>query len=128
MTEQQSSIDRNVACTIALRDLIDVAESMCHDGGYDPAKFWTGLHVMAADRGGLTDTTYRPQKNELTPMTDAEARGFGKQRMTFGKHAGKRVDDVEMQYLEWLADSDGTKFSLNLLRYLKSERIRREQQ
>lgn len=62
------------------------------------------------------------------PMGDAEAAHFGRnQEMPFGKHAGRIVDSVPLDYLVWLADQPSAmSFTTELRRYLKSERIQRE--
>ena len=59
------------------------------------------------------------------PMTDDEAREWGKQGMPFGKHVGQAVNDTPIEYLVWIADTGG-KFQRDLNRYLKSPRLRRE--
>jgi uncharacterized protein (DUF3820 family) len=56
-------------------------------------------------------------------MTDQEARQFGNQPMLFGKCVGKRLDEIELDYLDWLADQP---FHKNLRRYLASRRIQAE--
>lgn len=61
----------------------------------------------------------------LEPMTDEEAKRFGKETMTFGKHCGKQIDSVDLDYLSWLADNSRQTWR-NLHRYLNSPRIRIE--
>lgn len=59
------------------------------------------------------------------PMTNEESRKFGNELMKFGKHKGKRVDEVPEDYLEWLdAQPD---FRMDLRRYLCSERVVHEE-
>lgn len=57
------------------------------------------------------------------PMDDAEARRFGQETMPFGKFAGTKMDEVPLDYLEWYADQP---LQRQLIRYLKSRRIREE--
>ena len=57
-------------------------------------------------------------------MTDEEARLFGNDIMNFGKYKGARVDDVPLDYLEYI---DGDDWRGKLRRYLRSRRIRVEQ-
>ncbi len=61
----------------------------------------------------------------LKPMDAAEAKRFGATTIEFGKHAGRRHDEVPADYLEWLADASRETWR-NLTRYLKSERVRSE--
>lgn len=65
-----------------------------------------------------------PEKPELCPdlMSDEESRQFGRSAMPFGAHAGKPVDEVPLDYLEWLSD-DPDNFHVRLRRYLKSRRV-----
>jgi hypothetical protein len=56
------------------------------------------------------------------PMTYAEAREVGRQKMEFGKFAGTPIDEVDRDYLAWLADSSRATW-IKLNRYLKSGRV-----
>lgn len=40
----------------------------------------------------------------ITPMLDAEAKGYEANIIGFGKHKGKRYSEVPVEYLQWLAD------------------------
>ena len=62
-----------------------------------------------------------PQEIDSKAMTDREARTFGRSIVEFGKHRGLRVDDVPLEYWEWLADENS-----KVQRYLRSKRITRE--
>lgn len=42
--------------------------------------------------------------------------------LQFGKHKGKPLDEVPAGYLLWLADSDATKATLALCRYVRDHR------
>ena len=61
----------------------------------------------------------------LAPMGDTESKFFGAQPMPFGTHQNKRVDEVPMDYMEWLDREPDFRKQLN--RYLRSERILAEQ-
>ena len=121
-----NAIASNVACTTAVREFIELGESLCSDGGHDVRRFWAAVACMASERAGLIKDDWKPPKNELAPLSDQASRVFGQTRMPFGKHSGTRVDDVDLGYLEFLADCDSTKFTLNLIRYVRSRRIRDE--
>lgn len=64
--------------------------------------------------------------DEHNPMSDVQARAFGERAIPFGQHKGRRVDEVPMDYLCWLADSPED-FKGELRRYLRSNRLQREQ-
>jgi hypothetical protein len=59
------------------------------------------------------------------PFTDLEAQRFGQNNMPFGEYAGRKVDDVPLGYLEWLADQ---KFNKHVARYVANRRIRAERE
>jgi uncharacterized protein (DUF3820 family) len=63
----------------------------------------------------------------LEPMTEDEAKCFGNSDMTFGHYAGRRIDDVPIEYLTWLTDQSRT-FLQSIHRYLNSLRIKRERE
>ena len=70
----------------------------------------------------------RPAAAPTDSMTDEAAREFGGHQMTFGKHAGTRIDEIPMAYLKWLAGQiTTTAFGSNLAYYLASNRITSEQ-
>ena len=52
---------------------------------------------------------------EAQPMTDKQAREFGKGRIEFGKYKGYMLEVIPLEYLEWLADQ-----GVMLHRYLLS--------
>jgi uncharacterized protein (DUF3820 family) len=63
-----------------------------------------------------------PQRPATAPMTDPEARAFGQQVLSWGKHAGRTIDEVPLDYLVWLAGQED-EFRRELRRYLASPRI-----
>lgn len=67
-----------------------------------------------------------PAPPEPQPMSDLQAKAFGASLMTFGKHAGTRIDQVPLEYLLWLADAPD-EWKADLRRYLKSRRVQIEQ-
>ena len=71
---------------------------------------------------------WRRIKKELSPkdidskaMTDEEAREFGTTIVDFGQYQGRRMDDMPLDYLEWL-----TAANAKMQRYLRSRRIMAE--
>lgn len=60
-------------------------------------------------------------------MTEAEIREFGRERMRYGIHGGKPIDEVPLDYLEWLAH-DSTEFIRKVRQYLNSPRIQSERE
>lgn len=79
--------------------------------------------ILDCLRPWLLTETAKP--DPLEPFTDEEARRFGAELMAFGKHAGERIDSVDLEYLLWLADASRTTWR-GLHRYLNSPRIKAE--
>jgi hypothetical protein len=61
----------------------------------------------------------------VSPMTDAEAKLFGRQLCPFQAHRGEAWDDVDLGYVEWIADAS-LKTARKLSGYLRSRRVRSE--
>lgn len=83
---------------------------------------------LAAEHPEYRVGFWRRVKAELKPtdidpraMTDEEAREYGKCLVGFGKYHDKRIDDVPLDYWEWLADANA-----KVQRYLRSRRIAAE--
>src|ERR1700687_3124065 len=99
--------------------------------GYAGLVPWTRGSTAAVERffsvligaflGVLSKPVALPQS--MCPMTDSESKRFGASLMPLGKFIGKRVDDVEMSYLEFL---DEDEWRGQLRRYLLSRRVQEE--
>lgn len=89
-----------------------------------PRRFWERLRELCDEQ---LPPPYEAAKLEDRPMSDVQARAFGASTIGFGKHQGKRVDDVPIEYLHFLVDEAGGQFVKQLRRYLRSERVQREQ-
>ena len=61
------------------------------------------------------------------PMSDEEIREFGRSSMPFGVHCGKRIDNVPIEYLDWLL-GDAAEFIRKVRQYLNSPRIQSERE
>lgn len=57
------------------------------------------------------------------PMTDDEARAFEKRPMPWGKHKGKLISEVPVDYLQWVLDQPDT-FKVDIERYVRSDWVR----
>jgi hypothetical protein len=90
----------------------------------DAKRFWLAVSVAAMDRAGLTQQEVDPTPKEH-PMTDDEAKLFGRKTIGFGKHCGERWDAVPLDYLEWL-DSTQWSQAKELHRYVGSAYVQRE--
>lgn len=68
-------------------------------------------------------------RKEIEPMSESEARDFGRQIMPNGEFEGYRVDDVPLSRLLLLTDRKRPTavFYANLERYVLSQRFQREQ-
>jgi hypothetical protein len=69
---------------------------------------------------------FTPPSPAAAPFTDAQARAWGATRIQFGMHAGKRIDEIPLSYLEKLAEPND--FVRHLRRYLASHRIALEEE
>lgn len=88
-------------------------------------QFWTLLACLISDHAGLTYEAPTakpadPTPRQYQPMLADEAKMFELHLIKFGKHNGKTVGQVDLDYLHWL---DEDEFRWKLHRYLKSDRI-----
>jgi len=58
------------------------------------------------------------------PMTDEQAAVFGQKSLEAGKYAKRRIDDVPLDYLQWVSQRMAQ--SLNIASYLGSGRVKKE--
>ena len=82
-------------------------------------RFAKELVRLLYDLGFLKQQSSTPAR----PMTDVESKRFGKQLVPYRAFEGRRVDDVPLERLAWYADQT---FTDELRRYLKSDRVQRE--
>ncbi len=87
--------------------------------------YWQRLHDRIAKiTGGLCPFRI-VERGPHAPMTEEECQVFEREAMIFGKHSGVKVSGVPLDYLIWLDGEPDFRRKLN--RYLRSERIQREQ-
>ena len=110
-------IAENLQARLAAEAIAELADGEANVHGN---RFWVELTRIANDHVSNPPSSKRL---EIQPMTDVEAARFGKQLMPYGEFAGKRVDDVPLERLAWYADQT---FTDDLRRYLKSDRVQRE--
>ncbi len=117
----RDSVERNKKareCAEATADLVTQESHNLPEEGRE--RFW---EVLAKElKGHLPD---QKRNFNFEPMTDREARLFGEEEMKFGKFRGKYIDEVPLDYLEYLADAQRM-FSTKIRRYLESKRIKQE--
>ncbi len=82
--------------------------------------FWVQLHKICCAHVPCS----KEEEQQKRTMTDAESRQFGAGVMPFGEYAGKRIDEVPLDRLEWYTEQS---FVDSLRRYLRSRRIQSEQ-
>lgn len=88
------------------------------------AAFWESVSSQLID---VLPVSSQPEANSDQPMSDKSAAIYGRETVfPFGKYAGQRVDEVPIDYLAMLVDDND--FKKQLRRYLRSERIQREQE
>lgn len=101
------------------RQLFDLACDMATEST-DPSRFWAEFDKL---RPEVAENVHKTRPKEKGKMTDLEARRFGSRPIPFGEFAGRRVDDVPLDRLEWYACQN---FVDDLRRYLNADRIQRE--
>ena len=57
-------------------------------------------------------------------MSDAEARQFESFEIQFGKHKGRQVHEIPLDYLLWLDEQPD--FRIQLRKYLGSDRVQKQ--
>jgi hypothetical protein len=108
------SVEENIGMRKAAHAILELA---CDEGGIS-VRFWEIIRDHA-----LKFAPLKEKQQQFRPMTDDEAKRFGRSVVNFGVHRDKCYDDVPLDYLEWLADRN-----VEVLRYIKSRRIRAEKE
>lgn len=83
--------------------------------------FWKGLGQMVNEK--LPGATTAPQPDTID---DKISREIGKMLVTVGKHKGKKIDEIPMDYLEWIVDNWKDEWGDKIRQYLESPRIKSE--
>ena len=85
------------------------------------ARFWECL------RDEIAKAVPAPVVVGPKQMTEAEIREFGREKMRYGIHGGKPIDEVPLDYLEFLVN-DSAEFLRKIRQYLNSPRIQAERE
>ncbi len=83
--------------------------------------FWTRLGTMINSK--LKDATEAPEPKAIT---DDQARNLGKLVIPKGKHKGKTLNDIPIDYLEWVADNWTCQIGEAVRKYIESPGVRAE--
>lgn len=113
-SSSQAIGDRIAARKFAEQIMCIVDEELKDKSVHFKKSAWDQLHKIACAH---------TKCNETRPMTEEESIRFDKVEVPFGIHNGKPVKDVELSYLEWIADQ---RFVDELRRYLDSDRIQEQ--
>ena len=119
------SIEQNVAARKSAQEVgkfIEWESSEFADDGARRIYFEQLLHEVASR---CPEEMPKPTAPGVVPMTDAEATEFVLRSMPFGIHVGKRVGDVPLEYLAWLADQP-CDFEREVKRFIKNPTIQRQ--
>lgn len=84
-------------------------------------RFWESL------RDEIAKELPTPVVSTPRQMSEDEIREFGRSAMPFGVHCGKRIDNVPIEYLDWLL-GDAAEFIRKVRQYLNSPRIQSERE
>lgn len=117
-TCDQEEVGKRISARLAAEEVASLADDEAKTYG---KIFWEQLHKIVCAHVPCNKPKPKPEK--IRPMSQEEARVFGKQLVPFGEFSGRRVDDAPLDRLQWYADQT---FTDNLRRYLESERIRME--
>jgi len=109
------TIEHNIAMRKAAEALVELATS---EYGRDK-RFWEVVRDHAIKCAPLPPAPRNP--STIEPLSDEDARRYGRGQITFGQHAGMRFDDIPISYLVWLADRN-----VQLVRYIRSRRVQSE--
>ena len=106
---------------LASNRAVDVFSVFVEPESVDNPRFWERMIE-------LCQTKMPPKKEYETsnpmkpkPMNDIAAKAFESTLIPFGKNRGYRIKEVDLNYLEWLADEDD--FIGQLRRYVLSKRF-----
>lgn len=114
-------------------EVLDLALSEAKRHGMHAREFFLRVYTQLgellrenpADPGAAKPAAVLPPITRAGPMNDAEAARWGRvMRLSFGKHEGKFVKDVPIEYLSWLDDQN--EFARELHRYLAAPSVARE--
>lgn len=117
MIPTASKLSENINARKAAEAFAKLADEEAEIHG---ARFWWNLQELLIEK---FPTPQRELAGQARPMTDAEAKSFGAEKIPFGKFSGRRIDDVPLSYLHWYADQS---FQDDLRKYLDSERVKGE--
>ena len=99
------TIEQNVARGKAVSELLELGESLCRDGGWDIASFWTAVSVGAADRAGIRkDADFipeRPAQKRQQRLSDNSTLDWPK-----SKFNGYRLLDIPDWWWKWFLKQD----------------------
>jgi hypothetical protein len=119
------SIEENIAASHSVHVIMEIAtEEAANHVGPAALHFWLPLLKKIA---AIVPEQLHPWRNipaGVVPMDGPERRLFGASKVAFGRYTGERVDDVPLEYLEWL-DSQYD-FRHQLKRYLATEHLQRQ--
>ena len=105
----------------AFRLVQETAALLCEE---DARRFWKHFLGPIVKAATVIEDN-QPQANEA--MTEDQAKAFERVRIPWGKESGISVKNIELEYLFWMAD-ERDKFKEALRRYLRSDRVQREQE
>jgi uncharacterized protein (DUF3820 family) len=119
VSEEENMLARQAA--EANHDLL--REEALRFAGEARRRYWEKLAKLTA---GELPAKSPPAEANDAPMDNMAARRFGATVMQFGKHVGKTIDSIPLEYLQWLDQQPETDFRKQLRRYMRSERIQAE--
>lgn len=123
-TENPQLVKERAAGRQLARTFMDLLKEEVSKIQYEEAvkAFWEELsEIMLNEHGPIQAPP--PPKPKSTGMSDRVVKLFKKELMPFGKFEGEKIEDVPLQYLDWLVGEDDDALNGRLKRYLKNEKI-----
>jgi len=114
-----TTIAANIKSRKAAEEMLDLIREEANNSP-NPTAFWQT--IVAA-----SPLPTKPTNNEIKKLNGGESRAFGCGLMKFGKYSGQRIDEIPLDYLQWLVTEQET-FLKKLQGYLLSSRIKQEDQ
>ncbi len=121
--DEQTRLTAKVNAGKAVKELIEFVPDVKQQfKEWDETHFWEVLALLACARCGRDLAPLIPTF-EIKPMDEKEAIKFEREKIMFGKHAGRTVGEVTGDDPDYWVVITSSDFNKKLTRYLKSKRF-----
>lgn len=122
---EQDRLLANVNAGLAVKELLEFVEDIKQQFSkkqWNETHFWETLALQACARCGRELAPLVPTF-EIKPMDEKEAIKFEREKVMFGKHAGRTVGEITGDDPDYWVVITSSDFNKKLTRYLKSKRF-----